>query len=1348
MRSLFINPAPNQTGTATISVTVTAGGQSMTDTFLLTVNTSPLAVPQSVETDEDMALSIALTADDPDGQALTFSIVAAPQHGTLTGTAPNLLYTPELNYHGPDSFDFTVSDGLAVSAPATVSINVLSVNDAPVADAKGPYDTNLGEGITLDGTASFDIDSASGDSIVSYAWSIAGGAYLLSGAMPSLSTAQIDALGVGTFPVALTVTDEFGATGTATTNLSVFDNRPVASFTATPTFAAPGQNVTFDASASTHGRPDRQIVSYSWDFGDGSTATGVTTTHAFTAFGTYTVTLTVTDNNNPPKTATASANVSVNQGNNPPVAVPNGPYSVNLGEGLTLSSNGSFDPDIAAGDSIVSYSWEIQPGVVLSGPSPSLDANQINNLAILVGVGVEVTVRLTVTDTFGATGTATTTLAIYDNRPFASLSANPNPAAPAQAITFDASASSHGRSIDRSIVQYAFDFGDGTSYTETAGNAPDGLFDGKTTHAYGLFGTFTADVTVTDNNVPAKTDTATQVINVNQGNRAPTANPGGPYNVALGSGITLDGSASADPDATFGDSIVSYAWTIENRPGALDGVMPSLSAADIAALSPGSFAVFLTVTDEFGATGSAQSVLNINDGTAPTFTSVPSNVVVEATGPAGAVATYPEATATDDVDDPADIAIVYSHASGALFPLGTTTVIVTATDTAGNTASSSFNVIVRDTTPPIVAAPADITVEATSAGGAVVTFTPAATDLVATPTIVSSPASGSQFSLGTTTVQVTATDAAGNSSQASFNVTVVDTTAPTLTVPADITVEAISPAGAIVTFAATATDAVDAQPTFTLSPASGSQFPLGETTVNVTATDDAGNTASGTFKVFVVDTTGPTIVLPPDQTFEATSAAGAVVNFSEATTPGETSTITYQPANGSQFPLGTTTVLVTANDSLGNESTGTFTLTVVDTTAPTLTLPADITVEATSPIGAIVTFSATATDAVDSDPTITHIPASGSQFPLGVTTVNVSATDDAGNASTGSFTVTVVEPAPSGPITTVNVINGQLVIEGDDGINVVTVTGVGTGTGVYDVTTEQGTQRFSGVNGGISIDLAGGGDELTLNNVYVAGGIDIQTGDGDDTVVLGDNDVVSSGQDLRIDLGAGNDTIDGLRLYIGGNQIVQGGDGDDRLIFEGFASPQFTLGTSAAGFAFWAGGSGNDTVRVVYAFIVGAWGIYLGDGMDSLNVFGSAVSGDVVFSGDNGDDTLTVDTNFFDATHVIQGLAGTDTVLLANGLGSEFTSIVTGDGNDRVTVRNQTTNHLHLDTGAGNDELEVRSSAFDLFFALLGNDSDRLTVHGNLSRQQTDLDGGLGVDALVDLGNSFFGTYNARGFEA
>jgi hypothetical protein len=137
-------------------------------------------------------------------------------------------------------------------------------------------------------------------------------------------------------------------------------------------------------------------------------------------------------------------------------------------------------------------------------------------------------------------------------------------------------------------------------------------------------------------------------------------------------------------------------------------------------------------------------------------------------------------------------------------------------------------------------------------------------------------------------------------------------------------------------------------------------------------------------------------------------------------------------------------------------------------------------------------------------------------------------------------------------------------------------------------------------------------------------------------------------------------------------------------------------------------------VSVVYGFIVQSWAILLGDGEDSLNVFGSAASGDVIFSGEADDDTLTVDTNFFDATYVILGLAGNDTVDLRAGLGTEYTAIATGDGNDRVTVRNQTTNRLVIDDGAGDDDVDVQASAFDQFFAQLGRNNDRLTVRANL----------------------------------
>jgi hypothetical protein len=325
---------------------------------------------------------------------------------------------------------------------------------------------------------------------------------------------------------------------------------------------------------------------------------------------------------------------------------------------------------------------------------------------------------------------------------------------------------------------------------------------------------------------------------------------------------------------------------------------------------------------------------------------------------------------------------------------------------------------------------------------------------------------------------------------------------------------------------------------------------------------------------------------------------------------------------------------------------------------------------------------------------------------------------------------------------------GTLIIEGSDDDDMVTVTGIGTGTGNYDVTTAQGSQTVSGVTGGIAINLGGGGNTLVMNLVYVAGAIDIRAGAGADSVVLGDQDVVSSAGDLRIDLGGGDDRLDGKRLYIGANQLIAGGDGDDELIFDGFLNPQFTLGTSAAGNVAWSGGAGNDTVHVIYGFVVGAMVIDLGDGGDALTIFGSAVSGDVIYLGGAGNDGFNVDTNFFDANMRIEGNVDGDTVFVANGLGTEIALVQTHDGADFLTVVNHTAVQLHIDAGAGDDVIEFRSSAFDFVFAQMGDGNDMLTARGNLIRILLDIDGGLGEsDQFSDLGNATLGAFQRRCFE-
>jgi hypothetical protein len=109
-------------------------------------------------------------------------------------------------------------------------------------------------------------------------------------------------------------------------------------------------------------------------------------------------------------------------------------------------------------------------------------------------------------------------------------------------------------------------------------------------------------------------------------------------------------------------------------------------------------------------------------------------------------------------------------------------------------------------------------------------------------------------------VQCTAKDAHNNTGTGSFLVIVRDTTPPVLSLPANIIAEGTSPAGAAVTFTATATDIVDGTDPVLCDQASGSTFPLGTTTVQCTATDTHNNTAHGSFSVLVRDTTAPQIV--------------------------------------------------------------------------------------------------------------------------------------------------------------------------------------------------------------------------------------------------------------------------------------------------------------------------------------------------------------------------------------------------------------------------------------------------------------------------------------------------------
>ena len=148
--ALTYTPVPNFNGSDSFTFTTTDGSlTSAPATVSITVtpvNDPPVANSQSVSVVKNVAKAITLTGSDVDGDILTYAVATNPTNGTLTGTAPNLTYMPNTDYTGPDSFTFTVSDGLAISAPATVSITVSAPVPGTFSISASPGTRNVNRG--------------------------------------------------------------------------------------------------------------------------------------------------------------------------------------------------------------------------------------------------------------------------------------------------------------------------------------------------------------------------------------------------------------------------------------------------------------------------------------------------------------------------------------------------------------------------------------------------------------------------------------------------------------------------------------------------------------------------------------------------------------------------------------------------------------------------------------------------------------------------------------------------------------------------------------------------------------------------------------------------------------------------------------------------------------------------------------------------------------------------------------------------------------------------------------------------------------------------------------------------
>jgi hypothetical protein len=257
---------------------------------------------------------------------------------------------------------------------------------------------------------------------------------------------------------------------------------------------------------------------------------------------------------------------------------------------------------------------------------------------------------------------------------------------------------------------------------------------------------------------------------------------------------------------------------------------------------------------------------------------------------------------------------------------------------------------VRDRTGPELVCPEKLTVEAEGTSGANVSYPVVAQDAVSGgPTVVFTRASGdpgTRFPLISNPddagelVTVTATDTRNNQTSCQFRVAVKDTVPPALTCPQDIVRVATpeTPAPMFLGYPRPEpSDRVGARLVEnTQRPPTGSLFQVGRTDVELEAVDDAGNSSTCTFSVYIVDPVAPTITCPGPQEAVATGPEGAVVDFPEAEAADEEAppTISYSAEPGSTFPVGETTVTATAADRGGNKTSCSFTVSVTGLTQP------------------------------------------------------------------------------------------------------------------------------------------------------------------------------------------------------------------------------------------------------------------------------------------------------------------------------------------------------------------------------------------------------------------------------
>ena len=684
------------------------GGAFGRDTMQVTVNPVGANTPPTANAGPNQTITLPVNSvilsgsgTDPDGIVVAYlwTKISGPATGTITNPGTAATSVTGL-VQGTYQFELRVTDNAGAFGRDTmqVTVNPVGANIPPTANA-GPNQT-----ITLP-TNSVILSGSGTDpdgTVVAYLWTKISGPAAGTITNPGTAATSVTGMVQGTYQFELRVTDNGGAFGRDTMQVTV---NPVGANTPPTANAGPDQTITLPTNtvsiSGTGTDPDGTIVAYLWTKISGPAAGTITNpANAATSVtglvqGTYRFVLRVTDNGGAFGRDTMQVTVNPPSSNIPPTANAGANQTITLPTNFVIVSGSGTDPD----GTVVAYLW-----TKISGPAAGTITNATTPATSITGLVLGTyQFELRVTDNGGAFGRDTMQVTV--NAAAGNIPPTAN-AGPDQTITLPTNfviLAGNGTDPDGTIVAYL--------WTRISGPAAGTITNPGTaaTSVTGMVqGTYQFELRVTDDNGAIDRDTMQVIVNPASSNIAPSANAGPDQTISLPVNVTILSGSGTDPDGF----IVAYLWTKIAGPAAGTITNPGTAATSVTGLVLGTYRFELRVTDNNGAIGTDTMQVTVN--AAP-------NVLPTAIAGPDQTITLPVNSATlagiGFDPDGSIVAYTWKQVSGpstnVLFTLNTATTYanslvvgtyefeLTVTDNLGGTDKDSVRVIVNDAAAPL-----------------------------------------------------------------------------------------------------------------------------------------------------------------------------------------------------------------------------------------------------------------------------------------------------------------------------------------------------------------------------------------------------------------------------------------------------------------------------------------------------------------------------------------------------------------------------------------------------------------------------------------------------------------------